>query len=196
MSDHHPQISEDRLFFLEKQELVVEELDASGYILDIGGGGEGIIGRLKGQQVIAIDSNRRELQEAPAGPLKIVMDATQLQLLDGSFGVVTAFFTLMYIKGDDHRKVFEEVFRVLVRGGRFLVWDAELPRRGDEKKDIIVLPLTVKLPGEDVSAVYGVRWPEDGRSLGDYVGLAREAGFEVVSQVRQDSLVHLDLRKP
>ncbi|UCC75850.1 MAG: methyltransferase domain-containing protein [Anaerolineales bacterium] len=196
MSDHHPQISEDRLFFLEKQELVVEELDASGYILDIGGGGEGIIGRLKGQQVIAIDSNRRELEEAPAGPLKIVMDATQLQLLDGSFGVVTAFFTLMYIKGDDHRKVFEEVFRVLVRGGRFLVWDAELPRRGDEKKDIIVLPLTVKLPGEDVSAVYGVRWPEDGRSLGDYVGLAREAGFEVVSQVRQDSLVHLDLRKP
>lgn len=196
MSDHHPQISEDRLFFLEKQELVVEELDASGYILDIGGGGEGIIGRLKGQQVIAIDSNRRELEEAPAGPLKIVMDATQLQLLDGSFGVVTAFFTLMYIKGDDHRKVFEEVFRVLVRGGRFLVWDAELPRRGDEKKDIIVLPLTAKLPGEDVSAVYGVRWPEDGRSLGDYVGLAREAGFEVVSQVRQDSLVHLDLRKP
>jgi len=102
----------------------------------------------------------------------------------------------MYIKGDEHRKVFAEVFRVLVRGGRFLVWDAEFPRRGDEKKVIIVLPLTVKLPGEGVSAVYGVRWPEDGRALIDYVNLATEAGFEVVSQVRQDSHVHLVLRKP
>ncbi len=196
MSDHHPEISEDRLFFLEKQEVAVEGLDASGYILDIGGGGEGIIGRLQGQQVIAIDSNRRELEEAPAGPLKIVMNATDLQFLDGTFGVVTAFFTLMYIKGDEHRKVFEEVFRVLLPGGKFLVWDAEFPRRGDEKKDIIVLPLTAKLPGENVSAVYGVRWPEDGRTLHDYLSLAREAGFEVVSQVKKDPLVHMELRKP
>lgn len=196
MSDHHPEISEHRLFFLEKQELVVGEFEASGHILDIGGGGEGIIGRLKGQQVIAIDSNRRELEEAPAGPLKIVMNATDLQFLDGSFGVVTSFFTLMYIKGDEHRKVFEEVFRVLLPGGRLLLWDVEFPRRGDEKKDIIVLPLTVKLPGEDVSAVYGVRWLIDGRTLRDYLRLAREAGFEVVSQVEKDPLVHLELRKP
>jgi len=62
MTDHHPEISEGRLFFFEKQEIVVENIDASGYILDIGGSEEGIIGRLKGEQVIAIDPNRRELE--------------------------------------------------------------------------------------------------------------------------------------
>jgi hypothetical protein len=64
MSDHHPEISEDRLFFFERQEIVVNNIDASGYILDIGGGGEGVIGRFKGEQVIAIDPNRRELEGA------------------------------------------------------------------------------------------------------------------------------------
>jgi len=45
--------------------------------LDIGGGGEGVIGQMKGKQVIAIDPNRRELEEAADGPLKIVMDARE-----------------------------------------------------------------------------------------------------------------------
>ncbi|NIN67231.1 MAG: methyltransferase domain-containing protein, partial [Anaerolineae bacterium] len=71
------------------------------------------IGRLKGEQVIAIDPNRRELVDAPPGPLKIVMDATDLQLLDETFATVTSFFTLMYVKGFEHERVFEEVFRVL-----------------------------------------------------------------------------------
>ena len=37
-------------------------------ILDIGGGGEGIIGKLKGEQVVAIDPNKRELEEAARRP--------------------------------------------------------------------------------------------------------------------------------
>ena len=73
MEDHHPEISEDRIIFFERQEVVVDDFEAPGYILDIGGGGEGIIGRLKGEQVIAIDPNRRELEGAAGGPLKIVM---------------------------------------------------------------------------------------------------------------------------
>ena len=102
MEDHHPEISEDRLFFFEEQEVIVSDIDAPGYILDIGGGGRGVIGTLKGEQVIAIDPSRRELEGAPAGPLKIVMDATDLQFLDGAFSAATSFFTLMYIKGSDH----------------------------------------------------------------------------------------------
>jgi len=36
---------------------------ADGFILEIGGGGEGIIGGLKGKQVIAIDRNEEKLEE-------------------------------------------------------------------------------------------------------------------------------------
>jgi len=99
MNDHHPEISEDRLFYFEKQEVIVDDFDSPGYILDIGGGGRGVIGKLKGERVIAIDPSKRELEEAPAGPLKIIMDARDLQFLDGTFSTATSFFTLMYIKG-------------------------------------------------------------------------------------------------
>jgi len=193
--DHHPEISEDRLFFVEQQEIVVDKIDASGYILDIGGGGEGIIGRLAGEQVIAIDPNRRELEEAADGPLKIVMDATDLKFLDDAFSVVTAFFTLMYIKGDDHRQIFEEVFRILVSRGRFLVWDVEFPPRADEEKDILVFPLTVKLPVEEVSTGYGMHWPDEGREISHYVQLAEDVGFKVAAQEKIGRTVYLELQK-
>ena len=42
------------------------QADLRGSILDIGGGGEGVIGRLYGRQVVAIDNRQEELDEARA----------------------------------------------------------------------------------------------------------------------------------
>src|SRR5690348_1504129 len=89
-----------KMHVFERQDFAVSDFRASGYILDIGGGGEGIIGQMKPSQVIAIDLVKRELEEAPPGPLKIVMDATDLKFLDRSFDTVTAFFSLMYMRPD------------------------------------------------------------------------------------------------
>ena len=66
-----------------------KELD--GHILDIGGGGDGVIGRLYTNQVVAIDIRQDELDEAPIGFEKIVMDATHLEFNDNSFDHVTSF---------------------------------------------------------------------------------------------------------
>ena len=44
------------------------ERELTGSVLDIGGGGEGIIGRLYGKNVTAIDIRQEELDEAPEGP--------------------------------------------------------------------------------------------------------------------------------
>ena len=38
-----------------------------GTILDIGGGGEGVIGQLYGEQVVAIDNSQEELDEVETG---------------------------------------------------------------------------------------------------------------------------------
>jgi ubiquinone/menaquinone biosynthesis C-methylase UbiE len=196
VEDHHPEISEDRLFFFEREEVVVEDFDATGFILDIGGGGEGVIGKLKGEQVIAIDPSKRELEGAAAGPLKIIMDATDLQFLDETFNIVTSFYTLMYIREvDAHREVFGEVYRVLTPGGRFLIWDAIFPPRLDEEKDVAVFWLTVKLPEEEVDAKYGMLWPEGGRGVAYYVELAESAGFELVLQREEGQRFFLELRK-
>ncbi|MFC1879420.1 class I SAM-dependent methyltransferase [Chloroflexota bacterium] len=96
MSSHDLKQLAERFFLFEQQKVKVHDFESSGHILDIGGGGEGIIGILKGEKVIAIDPRKRELEEAADGPLKIVMDARDLFFLDSTFNTVTAFFTLMY----------------------------------------------------------------------------------------------------
>ena len=197
MGEDHPEISDDRMFFFEQEEVIIEGIHDSDLILDIGGGGEGIIGKLKGRQAIAIDTNKRELVEAAPGPLKIVMDAADLQFLDESFNTVTSFYTLMYIKDSEtQRQVFTEVYRVLREGGQFLVWDVILPHRETANKDVAVFMLAVKLGEEEVVGTgYGMLWPEEGRKPSYYVELARNAGFEVVLQKEAGRRLFLELRK-
>jgi ubiquinone/menaquinone biosynthesis C-methylase UbiE len=197
MSEHHPRPLEERYFFFGKQEVVVHNFEAPGYILDIGGGGEGIIGILKGEKVIAIDPQKEELEEAAEGPLKIIMDARDLQFLDGTFDTATAFFSLMYIKTRaDYGRVFGEVFRVLKAGGRFLIWDVNVPQRMDEKRDIFVVPLLVKVNDKEIETGYGQPWPEEAHDLGFYLDLAEESGFQVVKQQKNERVFFLQLQKP
>jgi SAM-dependent methyltransferase len=193
--DHQQRSSADRMYRFEQLEVVVDDFDAEGYILDIGGGGEGIIGLLKGPQVIAIDINKRELEEAPPGPLKIVMDARDLKFLDQSFRTATVFFTFMYIKNSDHQEVFEELHRVLEPGGRLLIWDVVFPKRMDEKKEVAIFPLKIKLPEKDISTGYGVNWPEKERGLSHYIQLAENIGFAVDAQKDHGSWFFLELKK-
>ena len=196
MEEHHPEISEGRLFYFEQEEVIIEGIHDADLILDIGGGGEGIIGKLKGRQTIAIDLNKQELEEAALGPLKIVMDAADLQFLDESFNTVTSFYTLMYIKDRDNlRQVFTEVYRVLKEGGRFLIWDGILPQRETMDKDVAVFMLAVKLGEDVVNTGYGTLWPEEGRRPTYYVEMARNAGFEVVLQKEEGRRLFLELRK-
>ena len=196
MNEEDGEIPEERIFFFDVQEVSLEDFEASGYILDIGGGGEGIIGRLKGEQVIASDPSKRELEEAPSGPLKVVMDARDLQFLDSAFLTATAFFTLMYIKASDQERVFGEVFRVLKPGGRLLIWEAVLPPRLDEEKEIAAFPLIVSLLGEELEVAYGALWPTRKQNLSYYLAMAAKVAFEVVDQWEKDHILFLELAKP
>src|SRR5580658_3665680 len=70
---------------LPRQEIAIPNFEASGWILDLGGGCRGTIGSMKPDQVVAIDISERELKEAPDTFLKIVMDASELKFVDGTF---------------------------------------------------------------------------------------------------------------
>ena len=102
--EHGERPAPERIHRYERQVVVLDDFVADGFVLDIGGGGEGIIGQLKPAQVVAIDLSSRELLGAPAGPLKIVMDATDLKFLDETFSTATSFFTLMYMKPADQER--------------------------------------------------------------------------------------------
>ena len=151
---------------------------------------------MKGSQVVAIDPNSGELQEAADGPLKIVMDAKDLLFLDDTFDVVTSFFTLMYIRRSEHQKVLGEVFRVLASDGRFLIWDAELPQCLDDSKDIVAFYLSVELPDRKIETGYGARWPEQRQCLPYYREIAESVGFGVSAQWQNRRVFFLELQKP
>ena len=127
----------------------LEPFPYQGHILDIGGGGEGVIGSLMGPDVIAIDIQEDELLEAPDGPLKIIMDARDLQFLDGSFQTATAFFSLMYLKTrEDQLRVLREISRVLGSGGILHLWEIDLGHKPDTEYEIYIVHLEYVLRGK------------------------------------------------
>jgi ubiquinone/menaquinone biosynthesis C-methylase UbiE len=182
----------------ERKSLMVSDFRADTRILDVGGGGEGIIGRMKPEQVIAIDLFKRELEEAPPGPLKIVMDASDMRFLDASFPTVTAFYSLMYMKPEVQAKVFVEVARVLQPGGRWLIWDAIVPQNPNDGTKGIVFYFDFQLPHAQVKTGYGTPWPDRPYDESHYRALARQAGLQVVASRRDDSVfstMQLELRR-
>ncbi len=187
---------QNRIFRLEEQTVVVQNFPADGWILDIGGGGEAVIGQLKKAQVVAVDVFARELKEAPAGPLKIVMDARDLKFLDCTFNTVTAFFSFMFVHPEDHRKVLREIFRVLSPQGQFMLWDVEIQQRPAAKRDMLMFRLQVKLPSTVIETGYGTPYTEKIITMKDYIALAEQVGFHTVTQSRDDQTFFCKFQKP
>jgi len=188
---------EERVYFFDRQEINVPDFQAQGHILDIGGGGEGVIGLLKGLQVVAIDLSKSELQEAPEGANKVVMDARQLGFPANSFGAATAFFALMYQDSRETiQQVFAETFRTLTPGGQFLIWDLQVQERQDVPQDIYAIRLIIQVAGKRVETGYGQPWPRRPRNADLYRKLAGASGFMFIDQWQAGRIFCLRLRKP
>lgn len=183
--------------YFDRQDVVVHDFPADGFILDIGGGGEGVIGQLKGNQAISIDPYKDELENAPSTNLKIVMDGRDLKFLDNTFGTAAIFYTLMYINSQDHEKVFQEVKRVLKHGGRLLIWDVNLPVWKDASRELGIYRFKFKLPQKEIVTGYGARFPQTAdQNLQYYTNLATKAGFRVVAAQNNEPSFYLELQTP
>lgn len=180
----------------ELQEITLEPLEGSGWILDIGGGGEGVIGQIHPQRVVAIDRLESELREAPAGPLKLVMDARELGFLEDSFETVTAFFTFFYIPPADQPAVFKEIHRVTKPGGVVWLWDASIPYPPPGDKKVAIFQLKIHIPGRVIDTGYGTRWPACEVDCRHFARLAEEAGFKVEQKDCTGLCFRLKLVKP
>jgi len=175
------------------QSIELDPIETDGLILDIGGGGAGIIGKLNGKKVVAIDTVEKELEETQNDALKIVMDATGLKFLPRSFTVCTAFFSLMYIPADQHLRVFREAYRVLKGEGRFLLWDVKIPKRLSGYRAFVV-HLKVRLPSKEVETGYGTSWDKV-QNIEYFKELARKTGFKVMKEWSKDEIFHLEMTK-
>lgn len=172
----------DRIDTIKKQKLILKNDIDGEKILDIGGGGEGVIGGLYGKRVIAIDKRQDELDAAAEGPVKIVMDASNLTFKDKYFDAATSFFTMMFIDKDDHKKVFDEVYRVLKSGSNFILWDAVIPKENESKKDIFIIELEINTPNRLIETSYGVLKKNNEQDLKYFKKLGKKAGFKIESE--------------
>ena len=186
---------EEKIQFIDLHKIDLTDFELNGRILDIGGGGEGIIGQLKGRQVVAIDRHESELKEAAPGDyLKIIMDAKDLKFLDETFDTTTAFFTLMYIPLSNHRKIFKEIYRVTKKGGEFVIWDFKIPKRESSDKNFYGLNLEVKIKEKEISTGYATKWDKE-QDLEYYLELGDSIGFKIVEKKSMNEVFYLRFKK-
>jgi len=183
--------------YFDRQDVVVPDFPSEGFILDIGGGGEGVIGQLKGNQAISIDPFKEELENAPSTNLKIMMDGRDLKFIDNSFNTAAIFYTFMYISAEDHAKVFQEVKRVLKPGGRLLIWDVNLPVWKDASKEFGVFRFKFKLPQKEITTGYGARFPKSvNQDMQYYLQIAKKTGFKVIAAIDNQPSFFIELQTP
>jgi len=185
----------EKIQFIELHKINLTDVELNGRILDIGGGGEGIIGQLKEEQVVAIDRSESELKDAAPGDyLKIIMDAKDLQFLDETFDTATAFFTLMYIPLSNHRKIFQEIYRVIKKGGEFVIWDFKIPKRESSDKEFYGLYIKIKIKKKEISTGYATKWDKE-QDLEYYLSLGASIGFKILESDRTNEIFYIRFQK-
>jgi len=193
-------IIRENVYFVKEQfiDLSSQDLNYQGRILDVGGGGEGVIGQLLGGNVVSIDIHKQEFEEAIESgdnkSLKIIMDAREMKFLDNSFDFVTAFFSLLYIPLEDLLAVFKEIDRVLKKGGIFHIWDLTIPKNVDKNKKIYGIKLKIKLNEKTIETGYGVKWNSE-RNIKTYIDLGKTVNFDILSKDQDKNIFKIEFKK-
>lgn len=164
--------------------------ELSGSILDIGGGGEGIIGRLYREQVTAIDNKQEELDEAPNVCKKELMDATDLKYEANSFDHVTFFFSLMFMQEEEQRKAIGEAARVLKSGGEIHIWDCNITSAYPVP---FCVDVVVQMPHESINTTYGIG-KSDSQDMRSILKMCENEGLTLSGQ-QNEEYFYLKLQK-
>ena len=145
--------------------------ELTGSILDVGGGGEGVIGRLYGP--------------------KLLMDASSLSFAGASFVNVTFFYSLMYMNRPVQSAALADAVRVLKPGGRLLLWDCEITSAYPEP---FLAELDIRWAQERICTTYGVV-KSDPQSMEDFLNLCRGNGLTLLKAETASGHFYLEFRK-
>lgn len=160
------------------QDIELERLPGDGLVLDIGGGGEGLVSRIEGDRVCALDIRMSEIREAQIHGHSsnwVVADGTRLCFDEGVFDTVTLWFSLGYMSDwKTKRAVLESAYRALKRDGRLSIIASHVPDSGAS----LIFWAKFTLPDGTVSKTgYGVRGGQN-QTLPRILELVTEIGFD------------------
>jgi ubiquinone/menaquinone biosynthesis C-methylase UbiE len=161
------------------QEIAFKRLLGNGLVLDVGGGGEGIVSRIEGSRVCAVDVNLNEIREARiygSSPQWLASSGDSLPFRREVFETATLWFSLDYMaRWEMKRAVIDEAFRVLKKKGSLSVMSARIVCREER----FVLMLHYALPdGSVYETGYGV-WGNQGQTLEKISDVVEQAGFKL-----------------
>ncbi len=167
------------------QNIVLHKI-SKGLVIDIGGGGEGLVSRISGARVCAVDYRISEIREAqihnpPAN--WFVSDGRALPFQDSSFDIATLWFSLGYMNEWSVKKaVLTEVFRTLKSKSRLSI----MASRIDCKEHHLLFHAHFTLPDGTVSKTgYGVRGNQN-QTENTICALVREVGFKDIQSDNHD----------
>ncbi|MFW9996848.1 MAG: class I SAM-dependent methyltransferase [Candidatus Odinarchaeota archaeon] len=170
--------TEDDFHVISEQTIKITAIP-DGSVLDVGGGGEGIIAQIGGKRITAVDRLQSEIDEAkPRAPDAnwVCADATKLVFPDESFDNATSFFSGMYMTKETLTGVFREVYRLIPENGAFWIWDAII----DYESGPFVIYLRIETPsGRVITTGYGIGRVERNRTATDIQQLLQECGFSI-----------------
>ena len=179
-------------FTTPKKKITIDSIP-EGKILDIGGGGEGIIARIGGKRITAVDKQKGEIEEAkPFAPEAtwIQADAAELDFEAEVFDNATAFFSGMYMTNVEKANVFQEVHRLIPPGGELWLWDADI----DCKEELFIIYLDIELSNKElIETGYGVKAKKQNPEI--YEKILSEIGFEVKIEHSEDYWFFIKAKK-
>lgn len=163
------------------QKITLKQIQTEGRILDIGGGGEGLVSRIGGTRVCAVDIRMSEIREAQIhGPPAnwFVGDGQALCFQEDVFDVVTLWFSLGYMSDwAIKQSVLKDAYRVLVEGGRLSILASRIP----ESCERLTFWGHFTFPDGTISQIgYGVRGGQE-QTLERITELLSDFGFKIRS---------------
>jgi ubiquinone/menaquinone biosynthesis C-methylase UbiE len=178
------------------QRIVLEKIEQMGTVLDIGGGGEGLVSRLEGQRVCAVDIRLPKIHEARiygSDSQWILADARNLCFQDSCFDIATFWFSLGYLNElSSKKKALQEVHSCLRRGGHLSILAAVITC----PENRLVFRTQFAFPDGTVSQIsYGVKGNQN-QHIEQITRLVQDAGFQVTNAETHEFWFRIDCLKP
>lgn len=162
------------------QEIRLNSLPSDGLIIDIGGGGEGLVSRLEKDRVCVVDISLNKIREAQiyGAPAQwVVSDGRHLCFRTGSFDIATLWFSLGYMRSWNTKElVMREVQRVLKPEGLLSILGAKIVR----SEDRFLFNARFTFPDGDVSQVGYRLTGNQNQSLTSTVRALEDTGLVVL----------------